>query len=196
MPPPSSSSQHPSSNQIYLKVTCSFCEKDGSDICPFDLLTLHQILILEILWTSTKNASSSACNKKQKVQHLPKTCLTSTQCLGTHPPFCPEFNSTSFVGEIQKKYISFSIRQRCRRANCVIYKAICSEQSHQFSRDKYENFLLQKYEFPSDKLWGLTPVQGNSLLIFYRRLHKGVVIMKAFETETITDSESHLISQR
>ena len=28
-----------------LKVTCSFCGKDGSDICPFDLLTLHQVLI-------------------------------------------------------------------------------------------------------------------------------------------------------
>ena len=107
------------------------------------------------------------------MKNLPKTCLTSTQCLGTTTTFV--WNSIrKFSSERNSKEI-FPFR---RRQNCVIYKAICSEQSsHQFSRaDKYENFLLQKYEFLGDKLCQagllLTPAQGNSvhtsLLIFWQ----------------------------
>ena len=85
------------------------------------------------------------CSRRGKVQNLHKTYLTRTQCLGTIPPSpCPQLNSSSFVEKVQKKYFFFSLQQDLW-ANCVIYKAICSEHSHQCSRDKFELFLLQKY---------------------------------------------------
>ena len=85
-------------------------------------------------------------------QFYQKLVSTELKCLNPPPWSAIQFHK--FCRKF-KRNISFSIQGR-RPANCVIYKAICSEQSHQFSRaDKYENFLLQKYEFPSDKLSGL-----------------------------------------
>ena len=104
------------------------------------------------------------CTKRGKVQNLPKTYLTRTQCLGTIPPSpCTQSNSSSFVGKVQKKYFFFSLQQDLW-ANCVIYKAIRSEQSHQFSRDKFEVFLLQKYFF---HLWQLFAADMFDFVAFY-----------------------------
>ena len=75
-------------------------------------------------------------------QFYQKLVSTELKCLNPPPWSAIQFHK--FCRKF-KRNISFSIQGR-RPANCVIYKAICSEQSHQFSREKYEKFLLQKYE--------------------------------------------------
>ena len=109
------------------------------------------------------------------------------------PPahLCLEFNSTSFVLEKKfKRNISFSSSSAAAAGQTVssTKQFVLNSRASVFSKcDKYEKFLLQKYEFSSDKLWSsLTPVQRNCLhnwLSYILQSWKWIVTVKAFETD-------------
>ena len=124
------------------------------------------------------------CNifeKRWKVQHfLPQTCLTSTQCLGTHH-LCLEFNSASFVRrEIQKKYFLSaasgqtvsSTKQFVLNSRRISFLGLINMKTFCCCRNM--NFLWQIVPGP--------PPRSCSYLTFWYFEVNNCNMMKAFET--------------